>query len=88
MISAPSSSGPVLDEHCDRIIAALTRRLAAAARSRPRTLEAFAAHDLLVPVLRPDLLDSEQDAAARLAKEGVDEAQHELMLAARRKRET
>ena len=32
--------------------------------------------------------DDEQDAAARLAEEGVDEAQHDLMLAARRKRET
>lgn len=37
----------------------------------------------------PDVpADDEQDAAARLAKEGVDEAQHDLSLAARRKRET
>jgi len=32
--------------------------------------------------------DDEQDAAARMAEEGVDEAQHDLMLAARRKRES
>lgn len=32
--------------------------------------------------------DDEQDAAARIAEEGVDEAQHDLMLAAQRKRQT
>jgi hypothetical protein len=37
----------------------------------------------------PDMpADDENEASARLAQEGVDEAQHDLMLAARRKRET
>jgi hypothetical protein len=37
----------------------------------------------------PDMpADDENEASARLAQEGVDEAQHDLMLAARRRRET
>lgn len=32
--------------------------------------------------------DDEQEASTRLAEEGVDEAQHDLMLAARRRRST
>jgi hypothetical protein len=32
--------------------------------------------------------DDENEASARLAQEGVDEAQHDLMLAARRRRQT
>lgn len=37
----------------------------------------------------PDMpADDENEASARLAEEGVDEAQHDLMLAARRRRET
>ena len=36
----------------------------------------------------PDMpADDENEASARLAQEGVDEAQHDLMLAARRRRE-
>ena len=55
---------PTLDATCDRIIANLTRRLAQAAQ-QIETTHSFTAHDFLVPVLDPDLTESESNFSAR-----------------------
>ncbi len=50
---------PPLDATCDRIVAALTRRLREAAR-HVEEASPLSDHDFLVPVVRPDLAESLQ----------------------------
>ena len=47
---------PLLDATCDRIVAALTQRLAKAARTT-ETFAPSAQHDFLVPVVHPELTE-------------------------------
>lgn len=47
---------PALDATCDRIVAALTRRLADSARNLEHACP-LTDHDFLVPVLHPDLAE-------------------------------
>ncbi len=47
-----------LDATCDRIVAALTRRLRETARQLEETAGPVADHDFLVPVLHPHFTDA------------------------------
>lgn len=48
---------PALDATCDRIVAALTRRLAEATRQIESVAPA-AEHDFLVPVMHPEMTEN------------------------------
>jgi hypothetical protein len=63
--TAELRSRPLLDARYDRVVAALTRRLAAAAQTAREEPPTPAAHDFLVPLLRPDLLDHPVELPAR-----------------------
>lgn len=56
-MNPPAQTPPSLDATCDRVVAALTRRLARAARARPAARPP-AHHDFLVPVMHPELAES------------------------------
>ncbi|MBT5902438.1 MAG: hypothetical protein HOH58_10055 [Opitutaceae bacterium] len=51
------SNLPALDATCDRIVAALTRRLAQATEQIERVAP-IADHDFLVPVMHPELTEN------------------------------
>lgn len=55
-MNPPAQPAPLLDATCDRVVAALTRRLAEAARAVPAP-EPSAHHDFLVPVMHPELAE-------------------------------
>ena len=51
------SNLPALDATCDRIVAALTRRLAEATR-QIETVAPAAHHDFLVPIMHPEMTEN------------------------------
>lgn len=55
-MNPPAQPAPSLDPTCDRVVAALTRRLAEAARATPIP-RSTAHHDFLVPVTHPELAE-------------------------------
>jgi len=59
---------PQLDETCDRIVAALTQRLARAADDALGRTEAITSHDFLVPVPCPEF--SEEPVSASVGAVG------------------
>tara|TARA_R110002074_G_scaffold266135_1_gene438318 strand:+ start:334 stop:531 length:198 start_codon:yes stop_codon:yes gene_type:complete len=56
MNPTPPPTAPLLDATCNRIVAALTQRLAKAARAT-ETFAPTAQHDFLVPIMHPELTE-------------------------------
>lgn len=62
--SPPVPSLPTLDATCDRIVAALTQRLARAAQSVERPAPETH-HDFLVPIVHPEMAETIESPACR-----------------------